>query len=44
VRARQHDLHGSAPDKCALEHIAKVCKADTGPSSGIDFTVLKKAA
>jgi len=33
-----------ADDRYALEHIAKVCKADTGPSSGIDFTVLKKAA
>jgi nicotinamidase-related amidase len=28
----------------ALEHMAKVCKADTGPSSGIDFAKLRKAA
>ena len=28
----------------ALEHMAKVCKADTRPSSGIDFATLKKAA
>jgi len=28
----------------ALEHMAKVCKADTGPSAGIDFARLQKAA
>ena len=28
----------------ALEHMADTCKADTGPSSGIDFTKLRKAA
>lgn len=28
----------------ALEHMARVCKADTGPSSGIDFARLRKAA
>ena len=28
----------------ALEHMAKTCKADTGPSSGIDFARLRKAA
>jgi nicotinamidase-related amidase len=28
----------------ALEHMAKACKADTGPSSGIDFATLRKAA
>ena len=28
----------------ALEHMAKVCKADTRPSSGIDFARLKEAA
>ena len=26
-----------ADNRHALEHMAKVCKADTGPSSGIDF-------
>jgi nicotinamidase-related amidase len=32
-------------DNChALEHMAKVCKADTGASSGIDFARLQKAA
>lgn len=28
----------------ALEHMAKTCKADAGPSSGIDFARLRKAA
>jgi nicotinamidase-related amidase len=28
----------------ALEHMAKTCKADTGPSSAIDFARLEKAA
>jgi len=28
----------------ALEHMAKVCKADIGPSAGIDFAQLQKAA
>lgn len=28
----------------ALEHMATACKADTGPSSGIDFAKLHKAA
>jgi nicotinamidase-related amidase len=28
----------------ALEHMAKVCKADTAPSSGIDLRMLGKAA
>ena len=28
----------------ALEHMAKVCKADIGPSTGIDFARLRKAA
>jgi nicotinamidase-related amidase len=28
----------------ALEHMASACKADTGPSSGIDFAKLQKAA
>ena len=28
----------------ALEHMAKVCKADTRPSTGIDFAALRKAA
>jgi nicotinamidase-related amidase len=27
-----------ADTRYALEHMAKVCKADTGPSSGIDFS------
>ena len=27
-----------ADNRHALEHMAKVCKADTGPSSGIDFS------
>lgn len=27
----------------ALEHMAKVCKADTGPSSGVDFAQLQSA-
>jgi nicotinamidase-related amidase len=33
-----------AGNRHALEHMAKVCKADTGPSSGIDFARLRKAA
>jgi nicotinamidase-related amidase len=33
-----------ADNQHALEHMAKVCKADTRPSSGIDFATLKKAA
>jgi nicotinamidase-related amidase len=33
-----------AENRYALEHMAKVCKADTGPSSGIDFAALQKAA
>jgi nicotinamidase-related amidase len=33
-----------ADDRYALEHMAKVCKADTGASSGIDFARLAKAA
>jgi nicotinamidase-related amidase len=33
-----------ADDRYALEHMAKICKADTGPSSGIDFGALQKAA
>jgi nicotinamidase-related amidase len=28
----------------ALEHMAKVCKAEIGPSTGIDFARLRKAA
>jgi nicotinamidase-related amidase len=28
----------------ALEHMAKVCKADTGAAAGIDFAQLRKAA
>jgi nicotinamidase-related amidase len=28
----------------ALEHMAKTCKAETGPSAGIDFARLRKAA
>ena len=28
----------------ALEHMAKVCKADTSPSTGLDFSRLQKAA
>ena len=31
-------------DVASLEHMAKVCKADTGPSTGIDFAALRKAA
>ena len=35
----------AAPDnRNALQHMAKVCKADTGTSSGIDFATLRKAA
>jgi nicotinamidase-related amidase len=33
-----------ADNRHALEHMAGTCKADTGPSSGIDFTRLRKAA
>jgi hypothetical protein len=33
-----------ADNRHALEHMAKACKADTGPSSGIDFARLRKAA
>jgi nicotinamidase-related amidase len=33
-----------ADDRFALHHMAKVCKADTSPSSGIDFGALRKAA
>ena len=33
-----------ADNRRALEHMAKTCKADTGPSAGIDFTRLRKAA
>jgi nicotinamidase-related amidase len=33
-----------ADNRHALEHMAKVCKADTGPSSGIDLAQLQKAA
>ena len=33
-----------ADNRHALEHMAKVCKADTGPSAGIDFARLQKAA
>jgi nicotinamidase-related amidase len=31
-------------DRHALEHMAKVCKADTAASAGIDFARLRKAA
>jgi hypothetical protein len=31
-------------DRYAFAHMAKVLKADTGPSSGIDFAALQKAA
>ena len=33
-----------ADNRHALHHIAATCKADTGPSSGIDFVRLQKAA
>jgi len=33
-----------ADNRHALEHMAKTCKADTGPSAGIDFTRLRRAA
>jgi nicotinamidase-related amidase len=33
-----------ADTRYALEHMANACKADTGPSSGIDFAALRKAA
>lgn len=33
-----------ADNRRALEHMAKICKADIGPSSGIDFAQLQKAA
>ena len=31
-----------ADNRHALEHMANACKADTGPSSGIDFAKLRK--
>jgi nicotinamidase-related amidase len=31
-------------NRYAIEHMRKVCKADTGPSAGIDFGELQKAA
>jgi nicotinamidase-related amidase len=31
-------------DRAALEQMEKSCKADTGPSPGIDFAALRKAA
>lgn len=34
----------AADNRHALEHMAKSCKADTGPSAGIDFNQLRKAA
>ncbi|HEV3011589.1 MAG TPA: isochorismatase family cysteine hydrolase [Burkholderiales bacterium] len=34
----------AADNRHALEHMANVCKADTGASSGIDFARLQKAA
>jgi nicotinamidase-related amidase len=34
----------AADDRHALAHMAKACKADTGPSTGIDFARLQKAA
>jgi nicotinamidase-related amidase len=33
-----------ADNRHALQHMATACKADTGASSGIDFTRLRKAA
>ena len=33
-----------ADNRYALEHMEKVCKADTSPSAGIDFARLQKAA
>src|SRR5918999_10437 len=33
-----------ADNRHALEHMANACKADIGPSSGIDFAKLRKAA
>ena len=33
-----------ADNRHALEHMARTCKADTGPSAGIDFARLQKAA
>ena len=33
-----------ADNRHALEHMAKVCKADTGASPGVDFGRLRKAA
>ena len=33
-----------ADNRHALQHMAAVCKADTGPSAGIDFQALEKAA
>ena len=34
----------ASDNRYAIEHMRKVCKADTGPSSGIDFGELQKAA
>ena len=34
----------AADNRHALEHMAKTCKADIGPSAGIDFARLRKAA
>jgi nicotinamidase-related amidase len=34
----------AADNRHALEHMAKACKAATGPSPGIDFARLRKAA
>lgn len=33
-----------ADNRHALEHMAKACKADTGPFTGIDFARLRRAA
>ena len=33
-----------ADDRYALEHMAKVVKADIGPSPGLDFGALVRAA
>ena len=33
-----------ADNRHALEHMAQTCKADTGPSAGIDFNRLRRAA
>jgi isochorismate hydrolase len=53
--AYMHDFRLVVPRDClaseeetdnrhALEHMAKICKADTGASAGIDFASLRKAA